>query len=281
MYLDRFEAVNELSKNPTSKSKEIILKALNDKNWSIRNFALSKIDAIAKSNSSELQPILIKLAERDEKSRVRAEAIETLGEEFDDEDLLDVYKKALKDKSYDVEAEALSTLNKKNPVDGFEAAKTFVNDSNLTLLKSILNILSASGSDAENEFFLKNNRYFQGFAQYGFTQQYGKYLLGRSDTVINSGLPILEQTARKATVWWIRLAALKAIDSLQSMYAEREKELRAKKSNPSNSKSEANNSSELDVAIERAKRQQEKIKTLFTSIKNSEMDKNLLRHYSN
>ena len=104
-------------------------------------------------------------------------------------------------------------------------------------------------------------------------------MLGRSDSVINSGVPILEKTARKSDIWWVRLVALQALDSLQSMYADREKELSARQVSASNSKNPEQSNSALQ--LEKAHAQHDKIKALFESIKSSETDKNLLRYYSN
>lgn len=270
LYLDRYEALDALSKNPTSKSKEIIVKALSDKNWSIRNFAIKKLDTPGNNNDSELKPILIKLALKDEKPSVRSNAIEMLGKLYNEEELLDVYKTASDDKSYTVAAQALTTLYEKNPEQGFEEAKRFENDSNYTILSALLTIFSSSGSDLENSFFISRERFFNSYGRYSFTQLYGKYLLGRSDSVINEGLPLLESTARTSNIWWVRLVALQAIDSLQSMYEARENELKAKKAAELNAQ-----------ALESAHAQYQKLKALFESVKGQETDKNLLRYYSN
>ncbi|MBL0047010.1 MAG: HEAT repeat domain-containing protein [Bacteroidetes bacterium] len=270
LYLDRYEALDAISKNPTAKSKEIIIKALSDKNWSIRNFAIKKLDSHGNNGDSEIRPILIKLALKDEKPSVRANAIEMLGKLFNEEDLLDVYKNASDDKSYTVAAQALSTLYEKNPEQGFEEAKRFENDSNYTILSALLTIFSSSGSDIENSFFISRERFFNSYGRYSFTQLYGKYLLGRSDSIINAGLPLLESTARTSNIWWVRLVALQAIDSLQSMYEARENELKAKKAAELNAQ-----------ALESAHAQYQKLKALFESVKGQETDKNLLRYYSN
>ena len=104
-------------------------------------------------------------------------------------------------------------------------------------------------------------------------------MLGRSDTVINTGLSVLEKAARKSSIWWVRLVALQALDSLQNMYAEREKELNSKKATVSNSKN--SDSTSVAFAANQAHAQYEKVNTLFESIKSQETDKNLLRYYSN
>ncbi len=60
LYLDRYEALDALSKNPTSKSQDTFLKALNDKNWSLRNFAISKLEHLPNRNEAEGIALLTK-----------------------------------------------------------------------------------------------------------------------------------------------------------------------------------------------------------------------------
>jgi aminopeptidase N len=277
LYLDRYEAIEALAKNPISKSKEVITKALSDKNWSIRNFAISQLDNMGVSGLSEIKNSLIRLSLKDEKPSVRARAIEMLGKLYTDEELLDVYKTACEDVSYTVTAKALVTLYEKNPEQGFEEAKRFEADSNVTLLGALISIFSSSGSDAENKFFLNMERYFDSYNRYTFTQLYGKFLLGRTDSVINAGLPILESTAKQSNIWWVRLVAMQGIDSLKSLYASREKELISKRAAlPASRSGEA---ASLSLAIDKAHAQYEKLKATFEALKSRETDKNILRFF--
>ncbi len=279
LYLDRYEAIDALSKIPGPKSKELIIKALSDKNWSIRNFAISKLSKFDKNDLTTPKEILKKLALQDEKPSVRANAIEKLNELANGESMTDVYKIALSDVSFQVVAKALIAMHSQNPEMSFDEAKQFEEDTAVTIMNALLTIFAANGADSENNYFLQKEHYFDGYNRYGFIQQYGQYLLGRSDSVINSGLDLLAGTARDSEYWWVRLVALQALDSLQTMYAERAAELKAKPISNSNSK----NNEPLDNSqtAEKAHLQHEKIKQLFDSIKNAEKDKNLLRYYSN
>lgn len=279
LYLDRYEAIDALSKIPGPKSKELIIKALSDKNRSIRNFAISKLSKFDKNDLTTPKEILKKLALQDEKPSVRANAIEKLNELANGESMTDVYKIALSDVSFQVVAKALIAMHSQNPEMSFDEAKQFEEDTAVTIMNALLTIFAANGADSENNYFLQKEHYFDGYNRYGFVQQYGQYLLGRSDSVINSGLDLLAGTARDSEYWWVRLVALQALDSLQTMYAERATELKAKPISNSNSK----NNEPLDNSqtAEKAHLQHEKIKQLFDSIKNAEKDKNLLRYYSN
>jgi aminopeptidase N len=276
LYLDRYEAIEALGKEPGAKSKDIVLKALNDKNWNIRNCAIRKLEGIQNLNETEAIALLTKLALKDEKSSVRANAVEMLGKISNEESLMEVYKTASSDLSYTVAAQALNTLYDKNPEQGFEEAKRFEADSNIKLLTALINIFSSSGDDNENSFFIDKEPYFDGYSKYSFVQLYGNFLLGRSDSVINTGIPVLEKNARLPKIWWVRLAAIQAIDSLMAMYASRENELKSKFARGDKAKkTEANSESK---SIDEAHAQYEKLKGIYEKIKSEEKDKNLLRY---
>ena len=274
LYLDRYEAIDALSKIPGNKSKECMIKALSDKNWSIRRLAIDKLMNLGSTATADLKPHLEKLALRDEKSIVRKTAIAALGKLYDYDDLLDLYHAAADDPSYTVAAEALTTLYDHNAEQGFEEAKQFEVDSNYAIMGALISIYSGSGSDAENAYFLKMEPYFDGYSKYNFMQMYGKYLLGRSDSVINLGYPILQKTAQQSPFWWVRLAALQALDSLQAMYQEREKELSLIIAGGSKG-----DKATLIASKQRAASQQEKLREIFDALKAKETDKNILRFF--
>ncbi len=200
-----------------------------------------------------------------------------LGKLSNEEQLLDLYKTATNDPSYSVAAQALYTLYDKSPELAFEEAKRFEADSNAVFLSALLTIFSSSGADEENRFFLEKEQYFNDFGRYSFIQLYGKFLLGRSDSVIQTGVPILEKTAQQSKIWWVRLAALQAIDSLLNMYADREKELRSllrtgKDANGSDA-------STGERSADNAHAQYDKLKNIFETLKSNEKDKNVLRFF--
>src|SRR5690606_23219771 len=80
-YLDRREAIEFAGKNLSNPvARELILQAINDKHGGLRNLAITKIDLKQAELKQAVEPVLLKLAQSDPKSLVRAEAIGKLGE---------------------------------------------------------------------------------------------------------------------------------------------------------------------------------------------------------
>lgn len=83
-YLDRREAIVELSKHQTNKEVfKTMTQALNDKYYEIRILALENIDLFDKNNKKEAIAIIENIAKNDPKTLVRAKAIMVLGKFVD------------------------------------------------------------------------------------------------------------------------------------------------------------------------------------------------------
>jgi hypothetical protein len=162
---------------------------------------------------------------------------------------------------------ALYLLNKSDQDLGFEIAKKFENETNVHMVNEISKIYVALGSDKENDFFVKNYNRISGFEKYDFIELYGKYLLGRSDEVINTGVKLLEREARTNNIWFIKLNAVNKLNQIIDMYAQREQELKGK----------SDKQSQYQSTI----LQKEKVQNLLSDIKKAETNENLIKIYKN
>jgi aminopeptidase N len=185
----------------------------------------------------------------------------------DDEKVKEVLTNATNDKSYLVQTMALYLLNKADQDLGFEMAKKFENETNINMVNEVSHIFAELGSDKENEFFIKNYNRISGFEKYEFIEIYGKYLLGRSDEVINVGVKLLERDARHNNIWFIKLNAVNKINQLIDMYSQREIELKGK--------------SDKLTQYQNTVLQKEKIQNLLSDIKKAETNENLIKIYKN
>jgi len=277
LFLDRYEALENISKGDDDSLKtKIILKAMDDKFWGIREFGINyskKINSkepVVKSyykRAGDPDPVffknihskdtisvrkkLIQLAETDDKSSNRANAIKILSSNYKDTSLVILYEKMLNDSSYFVISEALNALSNADDKRAMKIAKQFENETNESILSTIASIYAKSGMDENNNFFLKTNKKMSGVSKYSFINSYSFFLISRNDSIINLGLPILENAAKNETVWWIRLSAVQAMNRLIEMYK--------------------------DPTTEQAKIQKEKVETIIKNIKEKETDKYLLR----
>lgn len=281
LYLDRYEAIENLAKDASSEiSSQVITKALNDKYWNIRALAIKNIKDLAKGpKKEEIKAALIKLAGKDEKSAVRAAAVSALSKSYTDSTLMDVYKAALNDRSYTVIGEGLSAISSKNPSEAMKIAKDLEKEENSTIQISIANLYAVNGTDAENSFFLKHAAEMSGFEKYLLIQAYGRYLMTRSDEIVLSGLPALEDVARNSAAWWMRLSGIQAMSAINGKYSEQENELKAAVEDLKKTKPGSTELAEKTARLEKVSDMKARIKELIDAIKKAETDKNLTKIY--
>jgi aminopeptidase N len=184
-----------------------------------------------------------------------------------DENVKEVLLKAIDDKAFSVQSVALELLYKIDPDFGFEFAKKFENETNNEMVTVIADIFSELGSDKESEFFVRNLNRISGFSKYDFIELYGKFLMGRGDEVINTGVKLLEREARNNNFWFIKLNAINKMTQLADLYEQREKDFKDK----------ADKTAQYKVSVS----QKESIRNLISEIKKSENNLNLINIYKN
>jgi aminopeptidase N len=265
----RNEALKKLSQQKGKQVYECILSATNDKYHGIRALAAELLsDNFSKDNATQLKQTFLNMALKEEKSYLRSYALKYWHKlAKDDQTVKEVLVNASNDKSFLVQTMALYLLNKSDQDLGFEMAKKFENETNIHMVNEISKIYAELGSDKENDFFVKNYNAISGFEKYDFIEIYGKYLLGRSDEVINKGVSLLEREARNNNIWFIKLNAVNKLNQIIDMYAQREQELKGK--------SDKQNQYQSTIL------QKEKIQNLLSDIKKVETNENLIKIYKN
>ena len=216
LYIDKLEALKEIGDNYelNTPSAELVLKALNDKYWHIRQTAIKNTDALAKQNDENTKQKLLSLAKNDPKSSVRAAALKQLAKYYKEENLKSVYKEALNDRSYAVIAAALNSMVKLDKTEGMLMAQKFQDEENATILNALAGIYAETGDAEYNNFYLRALEKLNGFEKYNTIQSYSKYLSNSSDVILDRGILVLEKIARTDDPWWIRLAAYQGLENL-------------------------------------------------------------------
>ena len=106
-YTLKREALLEVAKiQDQKKAFNAIVNAMDDSNYKIRILALENIDLINKWSKKSVIEKIMRMANKDRKTLVRAAAIETLGK-LTDPELKPVFEKALQSESYNVLGKAL------------------------------------------------------------------------------------------------------------------------------------------------------------------------------
>lgn len=128
-YLDRKEAINYGSRLHNEIGKQLIVDALQDDFWHIRQLAVEKLDILGEKRKDEIHNHLINIIKNDKNAKVRASAINMLSNRFMSSDYKNSTQEILinaieVDSSYLVVARALEGLTKAGEA-GVQQALTF------------------------------------------------------------------------------------------------------------------------------------------------------------
>jgi aminopeptidase N len=259
--------------------QELFLKAMNDAFPEIKKYAIKQSGILVKYTDTKLKQVLIKLVQKDENSQVRAEAIVALGENYISNDLLNVYKKSLEDKSYLVQSKTLQNIYYYDKELGMDFSKSFEKDSSIAIITALAQIYAESGTANENNFFVANANRFKDGDKYTFAKQYSKFLLNKNDSVINNGLLLLEDVATQDKLWYIRLAGFNGINVLKNMYNNKQKDAIAKIDLLNKTKPNSPQIQQLQGVLSQTERQLSRISSIISSIKTTEKNSNLIEIY--
>ncbi len=221
LFLDRMEAVQALSvmQYELSSAKEIIIAALNDKHWAIRQFALDTV-IIENYPTQELKDKIISMAKNDPKSYVRASAIAKL-QVLEGIDAWAIYNNALNDSSYAVISTALNEIYNNDPKKGLELARNYKKENNYNLSYTVLNILGKDGDAIDNDFFIRRFQETSGFESYFVMINYEPFLKRMNDSyIIIKGVDELKEIAKDEENFWMSFTALGIISGLLPTYQE-------------------------------------------------------------
>jgi aminopeptidase N len=266
-YLDRLEALLKFKENVGNAAVyETSKLALNDKMADLRIKAIKLSDEVDAGKYGELKPLLIKMAQSDEKTKVRAEAIGFLAKHYpNDAEVKNIYNTALTERSYAVMGAGLNALAKENPKAAMQKSKELENENSDNIRFTIMDLYANYGDDGNNDFFVKQKDNFSGFESIGFINNYGQFLKHciKDETVL-SGANLLKTYTAKGKNSYVKYSAQKTLKDLVKMYQNKEDDLLAKIEDlkKQNSDAPAVNKELADVTATKAK-----LKEIYDSAK--------------
>ena len=267
LYVDRLEALKECGNFPNmNEAAEIILLALNDKNFDLRERAIGMVEKLPADYKAKAKGKLIELAKNDVKSSVRASAIEQLAASYPEDDLSSLYRNSVNDKSYSVASSSLSALAKKDEKEAMKIAKQFESEKSMEMQLGVAQIYAAHGSDANNPFFVKLSEKMSGWENVSFANTYTEFLKKCSDDTINSGIKILEHIARTEDNRWVRYFGQKGIKDLVQMYSEREQKITEQIAKLKEKQASSPELTTLEQQRAQTQHQKIKLETLYNSV---------------
>ncbi|MFI5172975.1 MAG: M1 family aminopeptidase, partial [Chitinophagales bacterium] len=221
LFLDRMEAIEMLSSAQleSSAAKDVIVAALDDKHWAIRQFAIDTL-MIDNYTSQEVKNKILSLAKNDPKSYVRASAIAKL-KFITGIDAWSVYNESLNDSSYAVISTALTAVYNNDPKKGLELARTYNKIDNYNLSYTVMNIIGHEGSAIDNDYFIHQFEESSGFESYFVMINYEPFLQRMNDSyIIIKGVDELKKIATDKENFWMSFTAMGIISGLIPIYEE-------------------------------------------------------------
>lgn len=218
-YLDRLEAIKECGSSTDDAAIGVIVDALGDKYWNLRETAMKNMKKAIKKRKEDIRTKLISLAQNDPKSDVRAEAIKQLTKYFeDDKDLISIYKKAIEDQSYEVMAQAMKSYAKVDGQEGLKLARSMKSEKNNAIKTAVGEILAQNGNAEDHSYFMDAIKDLGSYESFTFLPLYGEYLKNQSDDEIEKGLKIFEDFARNKEAWYDRFMGIQMLSNMALMY---------------------------------------------------------------
>jgi aminopeptidase N len=148
-YLDRREAIDFAARNQDNpKAIELLKQGMKDKYHGLRGFAVSRLDLKKETVRKEMETAIADMAKNDQKSIVRAAALDVLSY-YDNPAYKALFVKAISDSSYTVAGSGLEGLAKLDSVAALaEANKLAKGSVKGKLVESITKVLIQSGDEA-------------------------------------------------------------------------------------------------------------------------------------
>ncbi|WP_428656566.1 M1 family aminopeptidase [Runella sp.] len=213
-YLARYEAITRLEGNMIDSTvRHLMMSAMNDKFWKIRQLAVSNFSEYDGLQFNEVERIIQSKARVDVHPRVRMEAVITLGS-FGDNSNDPLFREALNDSSYQVVSAALDAYLIGKPDDAADIAHRFENAPNSEIVTAVANYYAGLGKPDQYDWFMVKMSKLKSAEIYNFLQVFGKYLIRSNADVQRKALPMLETTARNHPAYFVRFGAYQVLGLL-------------------------------------------------------------------
>lgn len=217
LYGDRYEALDKLTEKISDPAVFALFKEAtkNDKFHSLRNFAISKLEA-TENDKPGVKSLLIQIYNTDKKTTTRARALEALNKMGNDSEVMALNEMALKEQSYAICGEGLEAIIKQDPKVAMVKAKQFENESGKKVLFPIAELYGKNGSDEQLPFFKNSLKYINGFELMTFCSHYSKTAARCSDPknmlIAAKDLSIIGKGASK----FLKYSTLKGVKDIMS-----------------------------------------------------------------
>lgn len=210
-YQQKAEAM-ELLQNKTAELpvSTLFRNALNDKFWAVRRTALEHLRRYRGPETNAVRLAVLHVATTDLNPQVRAQALLTLAS-FPDGNYGPTYLAALNDSSYTVAGAALATLAKSPSINARAQIAALDNTTSSVLLLALADYYAHNGALEQYSWFLRRLPDVPESDLYAYLQSFGTLMASIPPIERDKGRELLEQYARRAPRYDVRLGAYKGL----------------------------------------------------------------------
>lgn len=199
-YMARRDGLMMGSRDKGEAGQKLILDALNDPFWDIRELAIKKVAKLDGQHKTAGIARLKEMVINDPKSSVRSVALGALEKYMDDKELEAIYKERVKnDPSYSVVTTALKGYGKSAPKEAMALAETMEGEKSSKMIAGIAQ-LYANNAGPEKYSFLEeamNGNVVQGFDKLGVMNSFTMYLSGQEPEIVEKALSAYQSIGDK------------------------------------------------------------------------------------
>lgn len=192
------------------KIRQLLIDATKDKFWRIRQFAIQKFFDYDGEDFLEVEKALQYRVIHDERSYVRADAILAM-KGFQNSQNDKLFRDALADSSYTVQAAAIEALLASKPSDALELVLKFDTSTNPSIFAAVANYFAEEASPLRFDWFQNHLSQMKGNDLYQVLGIFGTYLVKSTLEVQLKSLPLLSQIAKNDTQWYVRFAGMQTL----------------------------------------------------------------------
>lgn len=223
-FAQQLEALKSLAdvQKDSAAFKAVVVEALHDKFFYLRDFAISRID-ISK-NADSVLAIIEHIAKTDSVSDVRKEAIDKLSKATNATKYTALFEAAVGDSSYEVSATALKALAEADSKKAMAIAKTMEGDKNSEIINAVADVYAKEGDVTYQDYFEKKLKTATGFGKYTLIYYYANFLTRMERPVVTSGINTIVQQGLNTENHFITGAAKGALKRISKDFEDKKKE---------------------------------------------------------
>lgn len=216
-FIHRLKALSEIADSDSPEAQAVLNKALNDKFWLFRLFAIKNVE-LDDQNSA----IIARLAEKDPRSDVRESALLRLAETGDKKYVPLAVGAIEKDPAIKVVSTGLSVLLELDEEAALKTAKNLEKEEDEGLIMAVASIYANAGDPQRLPFFEEKFDKVGGFTQFSFLQEYAKLAVkADADGMVKAAEKMKNLAMSSQKMFWMRYMSTKSINDLHAALAKK------------------------------------------------------------